>query len=288
MINTIEEMIKKYEPVTIEETKNSIREIMQSIVLIGLSRSDFFKKASFYGGTALRIFYGLNRFSEDLDFTLNEKDENFTIEPYIKQIEDVAESFGLYFEITTKTKAIKTPIESAFAKLNTYQTFISLSVNSKLTSKLHKDEVIKVKFEIDCNPPLGFNTQTKWIDLPEFAPVVILDESSLFSGKIHAILCRNYKNTVKGRDYYDFLYYIAMKVRPNMIYLRNKLIESNTIDQDDEFNINILKKMLTERIEKVNFVDVQNDVSRFILKPENISYYSKDFFMQMVEKIQLD
>ena len=122
------------------------------------------------------------------------------------------------------------PIESAFAKLNTYQTFISLNLNNKIISTLHKDEVIKVKFEIDCNPALGFNSENKWLDVPEFANVAVLDESSLFSRKIHAILCRNYKNTVKGRDYYDFLFYIQNQIKPNMKYLKNKLVDSKKIN----------------------------------------------------------
>lgn len=105
-------------------------------------------------------------------------------------------------------------------------TFISLNINDKIIGALHKDEVIKVKFEIDSNPALGFEVQNKWLDIPEFASVAVLNEASLFSGKIHAILCRNYKNIVKGRDYFDFLFYIQRRVKPNMKYLKNKLIES--------------------------------------------------------------
>lgn len=225
-MQTFEQIIKSYHPKNLEETKLVVRELVQQIVLIGLSRGGFFKYASFYGGTALRIFYGLKRYSEDLDFTLNKVDENFSIEPFISKINEVALSYGLNLIITTKNKKIATPIESAFEKLNTYQTFISLNLNENIISTFHKDEVLKVKFEIDCNPTLGFNIENKWLDVPEFASVAILDESSLFSGKIHAILCRNYKNTVKGRDYYDFLFYIQNRVKPNMKYLKNKLIES--------------------------------------------------------------
>ena len=121
-MTTIEEIIATYNPQTKNESILILREIIQSIVLIGLSKSDFFKKASFYGGTALRLFYGLNRYSEDLDFTLNEKDPNFTLAPYIDSITTVANSYGLDLDITTKKKEISMPIESAFAKINTYQT----------------------------------------------------------------------------------------------------------------------------------------------------------------------
>lgn len=285
MINTIEQLVKSYYPKTLDETKAIIREILQSIILIGLSRSDFFSKASFYGGTALRIFYNLNRYSENLDFTLNTPDSNFSIEPYINKIKEVSLSYGLNLDIVIKDKKIDTPIESAFAKLNTHQTFITLNLNNKIINTLHKDELLRVKFEVDCNPSLGFKKEVKWLDVPEFAQVVVLDESSLFSGKIHAILCRNYKNTVKGRDYYDFLFYIKNRVKPNMIYLKNKLIENNKIKNDENFDMNILKILLKEQFEKVDFEEVKKDARRFLFKKEDLSFYSKDLFVQMTEKI---
>jgi len=285
-MSTIEEIIKSYNPETINDNKAILREIVQSIVLIGLSRSDFFKKASFYGGTALRIFYDLNRYSEDLDFTLNSVDDNFTIAPFIESIKNVALSYGLELEISIKPKQINTPVESAFAKINTYQTFINLKMNSELTKILHKDEVIKVKFEIDCEPALGFTTENKWIDMPEFAPVIVLDEASLFAGKLHAIFCRNYKNTVKGRDYYDFLFYVRRGISPNLNYLRNKLINTGKINEKDTFNIEVLKKMLIKRFEQVDFEQVKNDTERFIINNEDLATYSKDLFIQMAKKMK--
>ena len=285
MQTTIEEIISSCKPSTIEETKAIIREIVQSIVLIGLSRSNFFKIASFYGGTALRIFYNLNRYSEDLDFTLNEVNDAFSITPYISKIQEVALSYGLNLEISTKIKTANTPIESAFAKLNTYQAFINLKINSKMIAALHKDENIKVKLEIDCHPAIGFKTANKWLDMLEFAPVVVLDEPSLFAGKLHAILCRNYKNTVKGRDYYDFLFYIKNKIKPNMSYLKNKLIKSGKIKEDMDFNIDLLKVMLKQRFEITDFEQVKKDAMRFVFKNEDLSYYCKELFMQMVDKL---
>lgn len=282
----IEEIIKSYNPKTIDETKFVIRELVQKMVLIGLSKSGFFSHASFYGGTALRIFYDLNRYSEDLDFTLNYINESFTLDPFINKIKEVALSYGLNLDIVTKNKKIETPIESAFAKLNTYQTFISLNLNQSMINLLHKDEIIKVKFEIDCSPALGFESEIKWLDTPEFAKISILDSSSLFAGKIHAILCRNYKNTVKGRDYYDFLFYIQKRTKPNMEYLRNKLIDTGKISKNDDFNFDILKNMLISRFNEINFEEVKKDASKFILNNDDLSYYSKELFIQMVDKIQ--
>lgn len=284
-MSTINEMINLYNPKSLNENKAVLREILQSIVLIGLSRADFFKKASFYGGTALRIFYGLNRYSEDLDFTLNEKNDSFSLEPYIESIKNVATSYGIELDINIKKKEIKTPIESAFAKLNTYQTFINLKINDEIASLLHKDENIKVKFEVDLNPAIGFNVESKRIDMPEFANIIVLDEPSLFAGKLHAIICRNYKNTVKGRDYYDFLFYIRKRVKPNLNYLKNKLIESGKIKENDKFDLDTLKVMLKDRFEAVDFNQVKTDAERFVFNNEDLSYYSKELFVDMINKL---
>ena len=285
MISTIDDLIKEYKPKTLSETKNALREILQSIILIGLSRGGFFNEAAFYGGTALRIFYGLNRYSEDLDFTLVKKNLNFSLDPYLKSIREVALSYGFELEINTKIKTNNTPIESAFAKVNTYQTFINLKLNPELIKLLHKDEVVKIKFEVDCNPALGFNIENKWIDMPEYAIINVLDESSLFAGKIHAILCRTYKNNIKGRDYFDFLYYTRKRISPNINYLRNKLLESGKISENDEFNLEVLKRMLKERFESLDYNMVLNDVRKFLFKPENIPFYTKELFLDKLNNL---
>lgn len=285
MLSTVEELINTYNSKNTNEMKLALREIVQNIVLIGLSRSNFFSKASFYGGTALRIFYGLNRFSEDLDFTLNEEDESFTLEPYIDSIKEVALSYGFNINIEIKNKKIDTPIESAFPKSNTYQTFISLGVNESITNILHKDETLKVKFEVDCCPSLGFNIDSKWITNPEFATVNVLDLESLFAGKIHAILCRNYKNNVKGRDYYDFIFFINKRIKPNLSYLKNKLVESKKLSESDVFNLDVLKKMLSDRFNEVDFNQVKIDAQKFTIKNEKLDFYCKDLFMHCLNML---
>lgn len=282
---TIEQIIKEKNPSSIDETKALLREIIQSIILIGLSRSDFFTHASFYGGTALRVFYGLNRYSEDLYFTLNGENDKFSFTPYISKIKSTALSYGIDLDVINNEKKIETPIESAFAKLNTYQTFLTLHLNEKANQYLHKDEVLKVKFEVDCYPALGFKTENKWLDIPEFAPVIALDEESLFAGKLHAILCRNYKNNVKGRDYYDFLFFMQKRIKPNMVYLRNKLVESKKINIDETFDMNKLKEMLKCRFEEVDFTKARDDAQRFVFKNEKLTYFSKDLFLQMITRL---
>lgn len=283
MEKSLEELLKNYPRSNMDEAKMALREIMQSLILVGLSKGGFFEEASFYGGTALRIFYGLERYSEDLDFTLNGKNEEFSLDAYLPEIRNVGISYGLDFDVTMKNK--KTKIESAFAKLNTYEAMISLKMNRAVLDLLHKDEVMKVKFEIDCDPALGFARERKWIDLPEFAPVITLDEDSLFAGKIHAVLCRNYKNAVKGRDYYDFLFFLRERRTPNMVYLRNKLLSSGLLQEDDPFDKDILKEMLKKRFLLTDFGKVKEDASRFIYKDKDLSFYSSSFFIEMLEKL---
>lgn len=286
MVTNIENIIARYNPKNIEETKAALREVVQSIILIGLSRAGFFKVASFYGGTALRIFYDLNRYSEDLDFTLNERNNNFSFEPYIKSIKEVAASYNLDVNIDIKNKINKTPIESAFLKLEIYKTFIELKIDSSLTSLLHKDEVLKVKFEVDVNPPLGFNKETKILDIPDLAPIIVLDEPSLFAGKIAAILCREYKHTVKGRDYYDYLFFMKNRISPNLTYLKNKLIEGGKIDENEELSIEKVKKLLIDRFNSIDFSLAIKDLNKFIIEHEDLSIYSKDLFIDLTKRLK--
>lgn len=285
MTSSIEGILNERNPKSVEEAKQILKEIIQSIVLAGLSKSNFFDVASFYGGTALRIFYGIDRYSEDLDFTLNNKDKSFRIDPYLVAIENEAKSFGLNLDVSIKKKTIETPIESAFAKTNTYNALLEFKVKKELINHLHKDETTKVKLEVDCNPAYGFNKVIKWTDAIEFCPVAVLDEGSLFSGKIHALLCRNYKNTVKGRDFYDFVFYTTKNIKPNMTYLRNKLIESRKLEENSNFDIDILKHMLVERINLVDFEAAKKDVRRFIMKNDELDYFRKDFFLQLINKL---
>ena len=216
---------------------------------------------------------------------MKEKDDSFSFEPYLGYVVELASSYGIKLETSVKKKGSPTPIESAFAKANIYSTFLSLKLNEELTSLLHKDEVIKVKFEVDCDPSLGFGSEVRWIDDPEFASVSVLDEPSLFAGKLHAVLCRNYKNNVKGRDYYDFLFYMKKKVSPNLVYLRNKLIDTGKIKGEDEFDIGVLKKMLLERFETVDFTKAKEDAQKFLFANESLDYFTKDLFVDMTRRL---
>ena len=132
MNRVIEAMLDRYKPQNNEERENAIKEIMQEIVLAGLSRGGFFDKAAFYGGTCLRIFHGLNRFSEDLDFALLEKNPNFQLEAYFPALEKEFQSYGIDIIIESKNKDEKNAIQSAFLKGNTLMLMMSFFQKAKM------------------------------------------------------------------------------------------------------------------------------------------------------------
>lgn len=286
MNNVLEQMLKNYTINNIQDEKNAIKEIIQEIVLCGLSRGGFFEKAAFYGGTALRIFYGLDRFSEDLDFSLIEPDKNFDLKIYFTFIEKEANSYGLNLTISEKEKTNESNITSAFLKGDTKEHILLFFPNDTSILDNNKMGNIKIKFEIDINPPKGATYEFKTKLLPSAHQVRLYDESSLFAGKIHAILCRNWKSRFKGRDLYDYVFYLSRSTSVNLIHLREKLLESNYIDEDFNLNINSLKELLYKRFEKIDFENAKEDVQNFIVNTEELKLWNKEFFCEITNMIK--
>ena len=204
MNNIIEQMLSKYELKNTNDEINALKEIIQEIVLSGLSRGNFFNEVAFYGGTALRIFYKLDRFSEDLDFALIFPNKKFDLSKYFIYIEKELKSYGLNLEISTKQKNKNSNITSAFLKGNTLEHILKFFPNEKNNKYSSLLKNIKIKFEVDINPPSGAEYEEKYKLLPSPHQIKIYDKESLLAGKIHAILCRGWKTRVKGRDLYDF------------------------------------------------------------------------------------
>ena len=288
MNNVFEIMLNKYQPRDNSERENAIKEIVQEIVLSGLSRGGFFDKAVFYGGTCLRIFHGLNRFSEDLDFALLNKDEDFKIEDYFPAVKKELISYGLDMDVVKKEKSKgDNDIQSAFVKGNTQILLMSFFPNNNEVDNVIKDQTIKIKFEIDTDNPKGGVVETKYRLLPAPYEIKVFDEPTLFAGKIHAILCREYKNRIKGRDYYDYLFYCAKGTKINLEYLENKLKNSNKISIDTKLDLPSLKKMLQERFASVDYNLARKDVSSFITDQESLSLWSKELFLSTLDYLKL-
>ncbi len=285
MNNVIEIMLNKYNPLNNEERENALKEIFQEIALSGLSHGGFFDHAAFYGGTCLRIFYGLNRFSEDLDFALIKKEEKFNLDEYFPALEKEFLSYGIEINVESKIKNFDSNIQSAFIKGNTYM--MTFFPKNEEISKIISNKKIKIKFEVDTTNPSGFNVETKFRMMPSPYEVRIFDESTLFAGKVHAIICRNYKNHVKGRDYYDYLFYIGKGTKLNLKYLKNKLINTNNNFNKEEITLDKIKELLKERFESVDYELAKEDVSNFIQDKNSLKIWKKELFISTLDLLDI-
>lgn len=286
MNSVIETMLGKYNPKNNEERENAAKEIIQEIALAGLSRGGFFEKAAFYGGTCLRIFYGLNRFSEDLDFALLEKDPDFRLSDYFPSLEREFASYGIEIRAEEKKKAFDSDVQSAFLKGNTLALMMTFFPKSEDARKIISNQKMKIKFEVDTDNPKGGRTETKFRLLPAPYQVRVFGESTLFAGKIHAIICRNYKNHVKGRDYYDYLFYIGKGSAFNLEHLENKLKNTEAIAQNEKLTLGKVKEMLKARFETVDYESAKEDVSNFINDKSGLSLWKKELFLVTLNELK--
>lgn len=288
MASIIDQMLSDYKTNSLIEKTNAMKEIMQEIILCGLSRAGFFKKAAFYGGTALRIFYGLDRFSEDLDFSLIIPDPSFDIKQYFPILEKEVRSFGLNVTITEKKKSVDSSIKSAFLKGNTKEHLLLFYVNDNISQNIQKDEVIRIKFEVDIDPPSSSYIECKYRLLPAPYEITMYDMPSLFAGKIHAILCRSWKSRTKGRDLYDYVFFVTHKTKVNQKHLKERLFQSKYISNNDECSINSIKAMLKQKFETIDYEEAKRDVLPFIHDNFSLSLWNKDFFIQITDTLEIE
>lgn len=286
MNNVLKNMLDKYDIKNTTDETNAMKEIIQEIVICGLSRGGFFNEAAFYGGTALRIFYGLNRFSEDLDFALLEPNKDFDLSKYFSYIEKEVQAYGLNLFVSAKEKTKDSNIMSAFLKGDTKEHILMFFPNENLQNSTSLKS-IKIKFEVDINPPSGANFEFKYKLLPSPHQVRLYDESSLFAGKIHAILCRNWNYRTKGRDLYDYIFYLSKGIKVNINLVREKLIDSNALDKKEEFNIEVLKMMLNNKFKEIDYNDAKEDVITFIEDKDSLNLWSLEFFTEISKNLEI-
>ena len=257
---------------------------MQEITLCALSKAGFFDVAAFYGGTALRIFYGLDCFSEDLDFSLITKNQDFDLSTYVPTLKLLVQSFGLNVDVEIKHKTLDSAIQSAFLKGDTIEQFLLFYPNDLVTG-INKNEKVKIKFETDTMPAGLATYETKYRLLPMPYSIKLYDEASLFSGKIHAVICRSWKSRVKGRDLYDYVFYLTRNTRFNLEHLREKLMESHIISQEDKFDVDFVKTLLIVRFDEIDFNDAKKDVLPFIKDTSVLDIWSKEFFIAITSQL---
>jgi predicted nucleotidyltransferase component of viral defense system len=281
----IQEWLQEYNPKNQEEAEAALREIMQEIALAGLQRSGFFEKAAFYGGTALRIFYGLNRFSEDLDFSLLEVNPEFSLEPHFKSIITEFEATGMKVSIREKKKTAKSNIDSAFLKSETvWQELVLEGIIPQ--AGIQKQPGLKIKLEVDRKPPLGFETEEKLLLKPFSFYVKCFALPDLFAGKMHALLFRNWKERVKGRDCYDLEWYIKKKTP---LHLHHFLLRAQDTGHWTEKTISQeqLKQLLIEKTNNASFDRIKEDIKRFIPDDTALNIWSPSYFKNLIEKMNI-
>ncbi|MFI3215073.1 MAG: nucleotidyl transferase AbiEii/AbiGii toxin family protein [Eubacteriales bacterium] len=286
MDNILNQMLDAYENITVSDKKNSIKEVMQDIVLCGLSRAGFFKYAAFYGGTALRIFYGLDRFSEDLDFSLKVADPEFDLNNFLPLLEKEIKSYGVNFNIEEKIKSSDSNIKSAFLKGNTKEHLL-IFYNEQISSIPH-NEIIKVKLEVDVNPPEFATFENKFRLLPIPYQVTLYDKSSLFAGKLHAVICRGWKSRIKGRDMYDYIFYLSNNIPFNLKHLEARLKQTDFIPQEKEITLDDVKKFLCDRFMTIDFEQAKQDILPFIKNVNALDIWSEEFFVAITENLKAE
>lgn len=271
MSDIFEQMIAQHTIAGDNDRKNALYEVMQQVVLSGLYRGGFFKEAAFYGGTCLRIFHGLRRYSEDMDFSLLAKNPDFTLEPYFSAIIEEARILGRTVTITKKDKRTFGKVESAFLKDNT----------DVYNLTFQTEKALKIKIEVDVNPPLEFSTEQKLLMQPFSFTTRCFTLPDLYAGKMHALTFRAWKNRIKGRDWYDFEWYVRNRVALDFEHLKVRTKEFNDIDLTKELFLELLK----ERISKADIDVVKTDVIPYIIDKRELDIWSNDYFLQLADMI---
>ena len=254
-------------------TKNAEQEVCQKIALAGLHRGGFFDHAAFYGGTCLRMFYGLPRFSEDMDFSLTQKRDDIHLENYFDAIREEFNLAGFDITITKKEKKAFGKVESAFLKENTEAYDI----------KFQTKKTVKVKIELDTDPPLLFNTEQKFLMQPYSFMVRCFTLPDLYAGKMHALVYRSWPRRVKGRDWFDFEWYVRNGVPLSFWHLQERIREFNgAIVSPEEFMDQLRKKIVETDIE-----NVKQDVIPYIVpnQQRDLDIWSNEYFLMLVDKI---
>jgi predicted nucleotidyltransferase component of viral defense system len=274
-MNTIfEQMLSKYPVTTDKDRRNAIYEVMQQITLAALYRGGFFDKAAFYGGTCLRIFHKLERFSEDMDFSLLISDASFKLEDYFPAIVEEFKTVGRTVIITKKDKRNFDKVESAFLKDDTEVYDVAFQTEKSL----------KIKMEVDTVPPMKFQTEQKLLLQPFSFMTRCFTLPDLYAGKMHALVFRAWKNRVKGRDWYDFEWYVRNGVKLDFNHLQERIREFNGIEMDKETFI----KQLKERLSSADIQSVKQDVEPFIKNQASLEIWSNDYFLQLADMINFE
>ncbi len=288
MNNVVAAMLAKYELRSVDDHLNALREVLQEISLYGLWRAKFFEHAAFYGGTALRILHGLDRYSEDMDFSLLKKNGSFDLTPYCSFMEEELNAWGFPVSIMVKQKTVDTAVESAFLKANTREIMLSIEAGANIVGAIHANRAIRIRIEVDTDPPPYFQVETRFLLQPIPFSVRVYNPPSLFAGKMHAVLCRDWQRRVKGRDWYDLIWYVGQGISLNLAHLEFRMKQSGHLAHDIVLDDASFRRLLNKKISQLDMAQAQADVERFLVNASVLSVWSTEFFLSVAEKIKIN
>jgi predicted nucleotidyltransferase component of viral defense system len=285
MNEAVMRMLARYERRKVEDDVIALREILQEMALLGLWRSRFFEKAAFYGGTALRILHGLDRFSEDLDFSLLKPTTEFDLSRYCNAIEKEIRAFGFEVAVTRKAKSVGSAIQSAFLKADTLKHLLVINTSESLSAIIPRGQVLKIKIEVDTDPPPGFDTETRFLLHPIPFSIRAFSLPDMFAGKMHAVLFRGWKGRVKGRDWYDLVWYAANHPQLRLKHLEQRMIQSGHLNKKEQLTSNMLSAIAETVIKKLEVEQARKEVEPFVKDPETLTVWSRDFFRDVIRRM---
>ena len=285
MLHNLDPLLARYTLQTAGDYENALKEIVQELALVGLWRAKFFEHAAFYGGTALRLFHGLRRFSEDLDFSLLAPQLDFRLGPPLGAVRDELLAYGFRFSVETKTKAVLTAIESAFIKGDTRVNLLHIGLPDWLAARIPALQQVRVKLEIDTQPPPAAETEVCTLFMPIPHQVRLYDLPSLMAGKLHAVLCRKWQNRVKGRDWYDLVWYAGRRIHPHLPHLAARMAQTGHWPEGKVMSSADLHTLLEKRIAEVDFAAAADDVRPFLKDPAELALWSAAFFREVAGKV---
>jgi predicted nucleotidyltransferase component of viral defense system len=285
MHEAIRSMLDRYECMSRDDYVNALREILQDLALLGLWRSKFFEHTAFYGGTALRLLHGLDRYSEDLDFSLLKSDVSFLLGSYGEALRREISSFGFHVTFESRPKRPASAIESAFLKANTYRQLIVIETGRELLRDLHPGKNLKIRLEVDTDPPAGFETETQYVMQPIPFSVRVYCLPDLFAGKLHAILCRKWKTRVKGRDWYDLVWYLARHPEARIRHLESRMRQTGDYQGDQPLTPARLQRLLRQAVDDLDVEQARQEVAPFIRDRRTLEVWSRDFFKNIIKRV---
>ncbi|MCE1196356.1 nucleotidyl transferase AbiEii/AbiGii toxin family protein [bacterium] len=283
MNDAILAMIERRKPASQADWDRVLREVLQETALAGLWRAGFYNKAAFYGGTALRLFYRLDRFSEDLDFTLLEPGQVWKLSGHLSSLRAELEAFGFSVQIEPKHNGA---IESAFIKANTKMNLITIQAPTAATGLMAPNRLIKLKLEMDTNPPFGIKTENKTLFEPFPFSVRVVVPSCLFAGKMHACLCRAWKSRVKGRDWYDYLFFISQDIPVDLAHLESRMRQSGHWSEKRSLEVGDVQRLLLERIQAVDWKQAREDTLPFVRDMRSLDLWGTQLFIESLRRIK--